>query len=437
MRKTTTLFEHEYTNNFNWSDSEAVKLTALNKSLGADILTPRFRSGKRELRAAQYVGVVRFANKTVQILPKIYRSENYSGDEREAVVREATENLLYLLAYAGKFSIKENEITALSRQSSDWFEILTRIFASHLTTEWERGVPRSYRIVESELSILKGKWKLNEQLRRPLTKHKFSVEYDEFSVDNKLNRVFRFVVERLWKLTRDGKNRQALGDLRVMMDDVVLVNHLTAKDASPSLLSRMNSRFAPLLNLARLFLDDSALRLHAGDTDSFAFVFDMNSLFEEFLIEFIRRHRLEILPEELQNCDVLPQTRGATRHLADREEKAVFLLKPDAAFKNEDGQFPLLLDAKYKKLNEQDLRVGVSQSDFYQMHAYANRYACPRILLIYPQTSEMKNNLRVRFRLQASAVIIQAATLNLHLRICKQTERDKLVAELKEIFRGE
>jgi 5-methylcytosine-specific restriction enzyme subunit McrC len=433
MTSPITLLEYESTTNFNWTDKDGLKITRLNKSLGADALKPIFKAGKRELQAAQYVGTVRFGKQSVQILPKIYRSEAYQ-QSRETVAREATENLLYLLSYAGKFPIRENEISSLARQTSDWFEILTRLFAEHLIDEWERGVSRNYQTVESELSVLKGKWQFNEQMRRPAVRHKFTVSFDEFTADNKLNRVFRFVVERLWKLTQESKNRQLLGDLRVLMDEVTLLSHITAADAKPSLLSRMNSRFLPLLNLARLFLDESAIQLSSGDTESFAFVFDMNALFENFLIEFIRRHRFEILPEPLQLCDFLPQTRGATRFLAHREATSVFQLKPDLAFQDDNQNFPLLVDAKYKRLNEQDLRLGVSQSDFYQMHAYAHRFECQRIVLIYPQTSDTEKKLRVSFRLQNHEVIIQAATINLGLKLSKISERNRLINELKEIF---
>jgi 5-methylcytosine-specific restriction enzyme subunit McrC len=433
MTAPITLLEHESTTDFNWTDRDALKVTRLNKSLGAEAIKPVFKAGKRELQAAQYVGTVRIGKQSVQILPKIYRTDIYPAN-REAVARAATENLLYLLSYAGKFPIRENEISSLSRQTSDWFEILTRLFAEHLIKEWERGASRNYQTVESELPVLKGKWRFSEQMRRPSASHKFTVSFDEFTADNKLNRVFRFVVERLWKLTKEASNRQLLSDLRMLMDEVTLLPQMTAKEAAPSLLSRMNSRFLPLLNLARLFLDSGAIRLSAGDTESFAFVFDMNALFENFLIEFIRRHRFEILPEHLQMCDFLPQTKGATRFLAHRETKSVFQLKPDLAFQDKNHNFPLLLDAKYKRLTEQDLRMGVSQSDFYQMHAYAHRFEAPRIILIYPQTSENDKRLRGVFRLQSRDVIIQAATIDLRLKLSKAAERNKLISELNEIF---
>ncbi len=68
------------------------------------------------------------------------------------------------------------------------------------------------------------------------------------------------------------------------------------------------------------------------------------------------------------------------------------------------------------------------------MHAYAHRFECQRIVLIYPQTSDTEKKLRVSFRLQNHEVIIQAATINLGLKLSKISELNRLINELKEIF---
>ena len=234
--------------------------------------------------------------------------------------------------------------------------------------------------------MLKGTWRITEQIRRPERKHIFAVTYDEFTADSPINRVFRYVVERLWHLTRDANNRRLLGDLRQWMDEVSLLPSVTAADAGPTLLTRLNQQYTPLLNLVRLFLDGGALQLAADDLTTFAFVFDMNQLFEAFIANFIRRHRDEILPPALRPCDMLVQSRGATRFLAHTNGKPIFRLRPDIAFRD-DTRFPLLIDTKYKRLNTADTTLGVSQDDFYQMHVYAHRYDCRMVLLLYPQTA--------------------------------------------------
>lgn len=427
-----TLFEHD-TQPFAWDDQDLASLERLRRTTGVEVLRATTRRGERRLQAAQYVGAVRLRRQTVQILPKIYQAGAEVSEAERA--RQATHNLLHLLAEAGQVPIREHEVAPLLRQDRDWFEILTRLFASHLTEEWQRGAHRGYQGVEDDLPVLKGRWRIGEQLRRPARQHVFAVAYDEFTADNPLNRVFRFVVERLWRLTRDADNFRRLGELQQWMEEVTLLPTITVADASPALVSRLNQRYAPLLNLARLFLDGATLQLAADDLTTFAFVFDMNSLFETFVVNLVRRHREVVLPPELRPCDVLAQTAGAVRHLARTEDGPVFKLKPDLALRL-DGQFRLLLDAKYKRLNQADRDLGVAQDDFYQMHAYAHRYDCPRILLIYPQTADMPEPLHRRFELHSMPAVIQAATLDVRVDLGRPEGREGLKTELATILRG-
>lgn len=430
MTATITLFEHEI-GEFDWTDRDFAALERLNRAAGVDILRATMRGRQRVVKATQYVGVTRLGRRTIQVLPKIYQPNDVVSQQQRA--REATHNLLCMLEYAGQLPVREHALAPLLQRDLDWFEILTRLFASHLTQEWQRGAYRGYQVIEDELPVLKGKWCLADQIRRPERKHIFAVAYDEFTSDNRLNRVFRFVVERLWHLTRDAETRQQFYVLRQWLEEVTLLPKVTVADASPTLLTRLNQRFEPLLNLARLFLDNSALQLAAGDLRTFAFVFDMNQLFESFVVNFIRRHRHKILPTALQECELLPQSRGAPFYLARRDRKSVFRLKPDLAF-HDGNQFSLLMDAKYKQLNKADIKLGVSQSDFYQMHAYLYRYHCPRVLLLYPQTAALSEPLHTRFALEDSDKVIMAATVDLRVELGKREGRKSLAKEMKSIF---
>lgn len=432
---TETFFEHEQ-RAFEWTEREAAALERLNRAAGAEVLRATWRAGRRELRASQHVGVVRFGRRAVQVLPKTHRAgADSSPQAREGRAQEATRNLLHMLAHAGRLPVREHALAPLLRRGGDWFEILTRLFATHLREEWQRGAHRHYESVEDELPLLKGRWRVSESLRRPARRHLFPVAFDEFTADNALNRVFRFVVERLWRLTRDGANRQLLGELRQWMEEVTLPPALPARAAAPAMLTRLNARFEPLLNLARLFLEGGSLQLAARDFTTFAFVFDMNRLFEEFVVGFIRRRRPEVLPGDMQRCDLLPQSHGAPHHLArDEQGHGVFRLHPDLAFRR-GARFPLLLDAKYKRLDPADRKLGISPADFYQMHAYAKAYACSRVLLLYPQTADLTAPLRRRFTLEGGGTV-EARTINLCRDLSAPAGRDALTNELREILGG-
>lgn len=429
MKNVVTLFEHE-TATFDLTERDLTMLAQLNQAGRSEILRPVVSSGKIGIQATQYVGVVRLRRRTIQILPKMYRSNIQAQNE-------ATRNLLHLLAYAGQIPIREQALASLLRRNSDWFEILTRLFALHLAEEWQRGAYHCYRSVEDDLPVLKGRWRITDQLRRPERRHSFAVTYDEFSADNPLNQVLRFVVERLWQLTRDPDNRRRLGELRQWLDEVTLLPAVSVTDADPKLLTRLNQRYAPLLNLARMFLDGGVLQLAAGDHSTFAFVFDMNRLFEAFLVNFIARHREVILPSALHNCTLLPQAQSTTCFLAQTNGQQVFRLKPDLVFRD-GSSFPLLLDAKYKILTPSDRKLGITHADFYQMHAYAQRYDSPHVLLLYPQTAAMPLPLTHHFTLEGSTgKTIIVATVDVRGELGKAEERQRLMQRLRTLVKTE
>ena len=317
---TITLFEYETTDQLNSLD--LLHLSRLSRRIGIELLKPSLRNGKTYFQARQYVGTIRLGNRTIQILPKIHHTTN-----REQSEQEAAQNLLLMLDYAGYLGIREVGLAGLQR-SQNWFEVLVYLFATHLKRQWQKGTSRRYQPIDANLPVLKGKWQITAQMRQPAQKHRFAVTYDEFTADIPLNRLLRYVVEILWRLTQDSLNRKHLSDLRFGMDEVALLPTMSVQDAAQIQLTRLDEHYRPLLNLARLFLEDIGLQISANDLTSFAFVFDMNQLFERFLIAFIQRHRKEVLPDSLQLCELLPQGRQAAKYLANHQGKPVFHLRP-------------------------------------------------------------------------------------------------------------
>jgi 5-methylcytosine-specific restriction enzyme subunit McrC len=421
-----TLFEYEETT---LSDREAKEVSRVSRFLGVEVLKPVVRQGVTCYQARQFIGVLRLGRRTLQILPKIHQSRDRVQSEREA-----SRSLLWMLDYAEDLNIKESEVAAL-QQAKDWFEVLIYLFASNLRRQWLQAAPRSYESIDATLPVLKGKWQIVAQMRRPEQKHQFSVIYDEFTADNPLSRVFRYVVEALWRLTQNSQNRQMLSELRYWMDEVTLLPVITSETARKIQLTRLNQQYEPLLNLARLFLERLGLQLSASNLAAFGLVFDMNQLFERFVTGFVQRHRSELLPPFLEHCQLLPQGKHVAHYLAQHQGKRVFRLKPDLVFRN-GKDYPLLMDFKYKRLAEADRKLGIAEADFYQMYAYLHRFTCSRVLLVYPQTLTLSNAIRARFPLEGSPGEIVAVTINLLRDLSEKSARQALKLEIRSIFEG-
>ncbi|MGO4373197.1 hypothetical protein AB4Z21_21010, partial [Paenibacillus sp. MCAF20] len=86
----------------------------------------------------------------------------------------------------------------------------------------------------------------------------------------------------------------------------------------------------------------------------------------------------------------------------------VFLLKPDITIQS-GSNIQIIVDAKYKN-PVSDSKVDLSESDVYQMLAYAVRYQCNRLYLVFPMfrsNKELNNPL--------ATYVIQNGTENIHI----------------------
>ncbi|MCP4537119.1 MAG: hypothetical protein GY832_08220 [Chloroflexi bacterium] len=297
----------------------------------------------------------------------------------------------------------------------------------------KRGLERSYVTVEETLPVMRGRWLLDRQLmRRPGIKHVFDVAYDEFSADTFLNQVFKFVVERLLWRTQDSSNRRLLCDIREWLAPVQNPGTISYAHLEQVHFTRLNERFRPAFNLARLFIENSALQLAAGQHHTFAFVFDMNRLFEEFVYRFLARYRGRILPQAWRDVRIRAQSQGQAIYLAEKlpDRQKAFQLVPDLLFTSPSGKAVLIIDTKYKQLDKSRRKLGVSERDVYQMLAYAARLECPQTLLLYPQWAKSPTT-PVKFETLGHHNHLVAATINLHQPLNRP---DDLIRDVRRIL---
>lgn len=436
--RTITLFEHQslpYHELGRVADHTLIEgLEILNQESGIEII----QLGRKSLKASHYVGVIRVGNTTFQILPKIDYAPDGNPDAsvgstaHQIAVQSATINLLFLLSYTHQLRIYEQDIASLASRRADWFELLTRILASDLHRLMQRGLYRSYVTVEEMLDVMRGRWQISRQLsQQPHVRHRFDMQYDEFSPDIPLNRVFRFVVEHLLPRTQDHNTRNLLTDIYQWLQPARRLGAISPELLERIHFTRLNERYLPGFNLARLFLEHSTFQLSTGTRRIFAFVFDMERLFEKFVEAFVMRHRTTIFPVSWSRVQIHPQAKGQKIYLAKTipEERLVFLLKPDMLF-TYYGSNVLILDTKYKQLTTATRIKGISENDLYQMLAYASRLECLQTIILYPQTAQISQE---RLQLQAIGYPGQLfiATLNLRQSLSKPTP---IIQEFKEIF---
>nr|MBK7067932.1 hypothetical protein [Deltaproteobacteria bacterium] len=145
----------------------------------------------------------------------------------------------------------------------------------------------------------------------------------------------------------------------------------------PVRLDRRAERYRPAVAFADLILRNASVELHHGYTDAIGFLVNMNVVFENFVVEALRR-RLAVAG-----------TRW-THHPAGLflDEGRAFAVEPDALWTTADGRPLLVLDAKYKTTSQ-----GVIQ-DAYQMLAYCTALGLSSGVLVYASTTPHTHRVR-------------------------------------------
>jgi 5-methylcytosine-specific restriction enzyme subunit McrC len=383
------------------------------------------------------IGLIRVDQIFFQVLPKIDQTAgNYEGPEEKASA--AVLNLLFLLSYAYDLKLYQPDLAHLASRHANWYEFLTYLFASDLHRQIQLGFAQNYIFREENLPVIRGRWDLNLQIgQHAFVKDRFDVTFDEFSPDIRLNRVLRYVVEHLRKTTSDPRNLNLLSDLSAWLEPVTQLPEVTLGELDQVLFNRLNERFQPAFQLARLFLSQQTLSLQGGRTNTFAFVLDMNRLFERFVARFLARHQQSLFPDSWQNIQITSQAQGAGVYLGQRITSGrpipIAQLKPDILFHRPGFTHPILvMDTKYKHLDPGMRRRGVAESDLYQMLAYITRFECQQTVLLYPQP-DAQTEIHELFLLEPSQARVWIHTINLH----KPLENAKsLFSDFQQIFQA-
>lgn len=336
----------------------------------------QFLHKTKTIKSNKYVGVIHFEGKTINLLPKIfYKGENPKKNEVNAI----NKHILWWLSYCRKLKFP-NYLSGLNSEKADFFEILIYLFSKYTRELLNSSIYQKYTDVNEELSFVKGRIDFNAYLRDNLSKgrnHKISCEFDTFQMDNDFNRCVKYVSKLLVSITKENQSRRYLNDILFILDEVEDIN-ISSDTMKRMKFNPMFSNFETIRDYCVLFLDNSVSFNYKNDLKLFAFLLPMEYVFEDFIFGFIDKEIDEIKAK----------SQVGSKHL-DVEEN--FKLKPDLKLFFDNRS--IVADTKYKIVydDEKDAKKGISQTDLYQMLAYAVRFKVNEIVLYYPNTIHVRD----------------------------------------------
>ncbi len=301
------------------------------------------------------VGAVEVGDMSVRIDPKI-----------------GIPQLLSLACYAMRLFKRQHEPFNF-RKDEALPDVLALALAAAARGAFAHGLLHGYRTEEDTLQTVRGRIRIDDQLRRrPGFMLPVDVRYDEFTDDIVENRLVKAAAARLARMRlRSQDARAGLSWVAGMLEQVSIVE-FAANDLPEARFTRLNEHYRDVLALARLILRHSAFASDRGTVRASGFLVNMNDLFQEF-VTMALREALDASEHELRS------DRQLRKITLDKGETVK--LEPDLSWWDDDDTCTFVGDAKYKRL----VNDSVPNADLYQLLAYATALNLPGGLLVYAQ----------------------------------------------------
>ncbi len=306
------------------------------------------------LTPGSHVGALEIGNLSVSIRPKL-----------------PIGRVLYLASYAmGEIDFRQERFNF--KDATSLIEVLIPALVAAANQAFTRGLLHGYRTEEESLHTVRGRIRINEQIRRRFDiSVPVEVRYDEFTDDVLANRLVKAAAARLSQLRIRPESRRGLASVAARLENVSLVEF--APNAVPEVrFDRLNGHYREVVTLARLILRHATIETERGGVSATGLLMDMNVVFQEFVTRALRKSLRE--SERTFRSD--KGIEGIEPITLDKDGKIP--LKPDLSWWS--GRTCMFVgDAKYKNIEDRP----VPNADLYQLLAYAIALDLPGGLLIY------------------------------------------------------
>jgi len=366
--------------------------------------------GAREVKLAQYCGIVSLGSRVLEILPKTQRGD--SPHTCRGV-------LLRLLKAAGRSPQFQHLPAGQEHCSLPLLEVFIHAYFDAVAVLSRGGLLKQYCEWDDDLNVVRGRIALDRQLvanaNRP---DRIACAFDELTIDHSWHRTLKRAIRitRPW-IHSIGLNRRWI-ELMALFDEVD-DTRLAAAETDRLVFDRKAERYRTAIEWARWIITLLAPSLRAGKNEAPSLLFDMNRLFESSIAAVLRRRSAHAgLTIDTQDTS----RKFATVHGGGKSGQ-IFTLRPDLTLR--DGDRLLAIgDTKWKLISTDDAgRLRPGNDDLLQMHAYAAAYRCSDLVLIYPWSDELRASVQTHLELPET----HGQATRVHV-VCVDVHADRLPA---------
>lgn len=309
------------------------------------------------LRFKQFVGVIQIDNLVIQIHPKADKNDS------DTKWREV---LLNMLKTCRKVKAQTAGSAQLKKQHLNLLEVYFDYYLNEIEHLIHSGLVKKYRRKTGNVKALKGKLDFAGNIRHNLVhQERFYTTHQIYDANHRLHQVLVYALEIVQQFTRGGYLADKCNRTIMNFPEVDRVRPTLALLETIKL-DRKTEPYCRALELAKLIILNYSPDIKHGQQKMIALLFDMNQLWEEYVLVQLRRY-LADKPEW--------EIRG--------QEKKYFhgswrTLRPDMVLRN--GVETFIIDTKWKIPSNNSASI----EDLRQMYTYGRFWKSRKMILLYP-----------------------------------------------------
>lgn len=340
-------------------------LSALQKFYGEKGV-PYYNLGHNSVKFCEYVGVIQIGQLTIEILPK-----PDPGSENDSW-RTA---LIGMLRTVAAFPVEAPSSSQLKTRANSILDLYFELFIAELESLIRQGLVKKYRSLDGNCNALKGSLLIGKDIQQNLTRRdRFFTRHTTYDADHHIHQLLWATIRLIARI-----NTQPALQSRIKTLALYFPEQQPLKVSAVAFLrlpqGRRTAKYETALAISKLLLLNYHPDIKQGNEDVLALMFDMNDLWEKFVLVTLKR-KLNIPGVQFSVTDQVkkqfwkPQVGYSST------------IRPDIYIRYHSGgqdRFAVL-DTKWKNLNG----LNPSADDLRQLYVYHAYYHAERVALVYP-----------------------------------------------------
>lgn len=309
----------------------------------------------------QFVGVIQVDGLTIEILPKID-----NDGKSEAVWQNV---LIEMLRVTRKLKVQKVGNANVNKQSIHLLDIYFEWFLNEVQTLIHQGLIKQYYKETSNVKALKGKLEFAGHISKNLVhKERFYTTHQVYDKDHLIHQI---LFKALDIVERCSKGSYLYSKCKTVQLNFPEVKAISVTEATFSKVpsNRKTAPYETALAISKFIILNFAPNISSGSENMLALLFDMNSLWEEYILARLTQTDEQITVYGQQSTTFW---NGIT-------------IRPDIVI--EKGGETFIIDTKWKKMNGGK----PSTDDLRQMYVYNDYWNSDKAMLLYPSNESSFN----------------------------------------------